>query len=146
MRDVAEVAEAAARGIGFRLFTILVFLDEGREMVRVYSSDTTKYPLGGRKIVADAVSTDWAEAALVTRTPYLGRTAEDVTRVFQDAELISTLGCGSFINAPVVYRGQTVAALNLLDAEGAYGERELALSADLADHALGAVMKAKGDL
>lgn len=106
--------------VEFKLFTILAFRDRGRQMERVYSSRPDEYPVGGRKDVSQDVAADWLAACLVSQKPFFGRTKAEVERVFKNSDLISSLGCGSIINAPVRRAATTVAAINVLDAEGAY--------------------------
>lgn len=124
--DLQSVEDAVRAEVGFRLFTILVFRDDGREMERIHSSHPVEYPVGGRKDVGRDVAMDWLEASLVHQVPFFGRSRDDVERIFKDADLIASLGCGTIINAPVLDgRGRTVAALNVLDAEGAYGDDDV---------------------
>ena len=111
--------------MGVKLFTVLAFRDGGAQMERIFSSHPTEYPVGGRKIVAYDVAPDWLSACLTEQVPYFGRTSEDVRRIFKDWALISSLGCGSIINVPIVDGGVTRAALNILDAEGAYTDDDV---------------------
>jgi hypothetical protein len=130
--DLAAVEAAVEQEVGFKLFTILVFRNDGREMERIHSSHPAEYPVGGRKDVAQDVSTDWLEVNLVQKAPFFGRTKADVERIFKDADLIASLGCGSIINAPVIHGGKTIAALNVLDAEGAYTDLDVEKVLDIA--------------
>lgn len=131
-RDLQAVEEAVRAEVGFRLFTVLVFRDGARTMERLHSSRPVEYPVGGRKDVGRDVAKDWLDACLVGQVPFFGRTSEDVRRIFADASLIESLGCGSIINAPVLHSGRTVAALNVLDAEGAYGDDDVGRVLDIA--------------
>ena len=102
-------------------------------MQRLHSSRPAEYPVGGRKDVGRDVAKDWLDACLARQVPFFGRTTEDVARIFKDAELIASLGCGTIINAPVLRAGRTVAALNVLDAEGAYDEDDVRRVLDIAE-------------
>ncbi|MDQ0825993.1 hypothetical protein QFZ60_002166 [Arthrobacter sp. B2I5] len=143
--SLGEVEQAVNAEVGFKLFTILAFRDQGRQMERIYSSHPVEYPVGGRKDVGRDVAADWLEACLVKQQPFFGPTAADVERVFKDAELISSLGCGSIINAPVLRAGTTVAALNVLDAEGAYTAQDVDKVLDIARRFTSAIVEAAGE-
>lgn len=123
--DLQAVEDAVRAEVGFRLFTILVFRNDGREMERVHSSRPVEYPVGGRKVIDQDVAQEWLDASLVHQAPFFGRTRADVERIFKDADLIASLGCGTIINAPILAGGKTIAALNVLDAEGAYADDDV---------------------
>ena len=142
LADLTAIEDAVAREVGFRLFTILVFRNEGREMERVHSSRPAEYPVGGRKDVGRDVAGDWLRTSLVDQVPFFGRSKADVDRIFQDAELIASLGCGSIINAPVIADGTTVAVLNVLDAQGAYSDDDVDAVRDIARRGTAAILAA----
>ena len=50
--------------------------------------------------------------------PYLGPDPAAVAAVFEDHDLIASLGCGAVVNVPVIDNGDTLGVLNLLDAAG----------------------------
>jgi hypothetical protein len=125
LSSLQEIEQAVKDEVGFKLFTILVFRAQGQEMERIYSSHPVEYPVGGRKDVSRDVARDWLDASLVQQVPFFGPTQADVVRIFKDAELIASLGCGSIINAPILDGETTVAALNVLNAEGAYTEYDV---------------------
>lgn len=125
LSDLQAVEDSVRSEIGFRLFTVLAFRDGGRVMERLHSSHPLEYPVGGRKDVGRDVADDWLDACLVQQVPFFGRTTADVRRIFKDAALIESLGCGSIINAPVLDDGHTVAALNVLDVEGAFDDEDV---------------------
>jgi hypothetical protein len=128
--------------LGVRLFTVLAFRDDGAEMERIFSSHPAEYPPGGRKVVAQDVAPDWLAACLTEQVPFFGRTSEDVDRIFKDSELIRSLGCGSIINAPIVDRGTTVAALNILDAAGTYTDDDVAKAVEIARSSKNMILEA----
>jgi hypothetical protein len=136
---LAEIHRAVQTETGVRLFTVLAFTDGGRTMHRIYSSHPHEYPVGGRKDVTRDVAADWIARCVTEQAPYFGRTSDDVRRVFADSALIESLGCGSIINAPVVRDGLTIGALNILDAEGAYGDDDVEKALAIASRAVDAV-------
>ena len=140
-----DVEQAVKAEVGFKLFTILAFRDQGQQMERIYSSHPDDYPVGGRKDVSSDVAVDWLDACLVSQQPFFGPTRADVERVFKDADLISRLGCGSIINAPVLQAGATVAVLNVLDAEGAYVGQDVHKVLDIARRYTPTILDALGE-
>jgi hypothetical protein len=132
-RTLADIHRAVQAETGVRLFTVLAFTDGGKAMQRIYSSHPQDYPVGGRKDVDRDVAADWIARCVTEQAPFFGRTREEVRRIFADSALIESLGCGSIINAPVVRDGVTVGALNILDAEGAYTDRDVEKALAIAD-------------
>lgn len=142
--DLRDVEQAVKEEVGFKLFTILAFRDQGRQMERIYSSHPREYPVGGRKDVTRDVAKDWLDVCLVAQKPFFGQTRAEVERIFNDADLITGLGCGSIINAPVIRAETTIAALNVLDAEGAYTEQDVDKILDIARRYTAIILEAAG--
>jgi hypothetical protein len=144
-QNLQKVEQAVKEEVGFKLFTILAFRDHGRQMERIYSSHPREYPVGGRKDVSRDVAKDWLDTCLVSQKPFFGPTREEVERIFKDADLITSLGCGSIINAPILRSDTTVAALNVLDAEGAYTEQDVDRVLDIARRYTPEILEATGE-
>ena len=106
-----------------RLFTLLVVVEGGREVERIYTSDPVAYPLTGRKPMGP---TPWGDHVIKGMQPWLGRTMADIRWAFPDHALIESLGCGSCINIPVIVFGQMIGTMNVLDRENAYDEQAVA--------------------
>lgn len=145
VHHLQDVEQAVKEEVGFRLFTILAFRDQGRQMERIYSSHPSEYPIGGRKDVSRDVAQDWLDACLVAQEPFFGQTRAEVERIFKDADLITSLGCGSIINAPIIWENTTVAALNVLDAEGAYTEQDVDKVLEIARRYTATILEAAGE-
>lgn len=128
---------ALAGAPGYILFTVLLHRPALREQERCYSSNPGSYPVGGRKPVTDS---PWMQRLLVRGDPWLGPTFADVREAFYDHELIASLGCGSVLNLPVRWRGDTLAVLNLLHRERHYSEADIRPAWTLAQLALPAVL------
>jgi len=120
--DAAATLCAAAMPV--LLFTVLRLSDD--TLSRIYSSRPDEYPIGGSKSTAADLSPEWIEHCVQQQVPYVGNTVEDVRRAFADHDLIERLGCGSFINAPVVEDGRTIATLCILAGPGSFGDDEVA--------------------
>ena len=108
--------------IGHKLFTVLLHHARARESERHYTNQPAAYPVGGRKPVT---ASPWTERLFVERQPYIGRSAEDIRTVFFDHELISSLGCASVLNVPVVWNGRTLGTINLLHEAGWYEDTDV---------------------
>ncbi|WP_236788148.1 GAF domain-containing protein [Amycolatopsis sp. GM8] len=143
MTELSTVEERVRAAIGVRLFTVLAWIPERRAMRRVYTSHPEHYPVGGEKSVE--ISSGWLERCIVRQEPYLGPDRVAVREVFADHELIDSLGCGAVINVPVVDAGETLGALNILDAEGRYDEASVAAAVKLAPFAVPALRALAGD-
>jgi hypothetical protein len=105
--------------VGYRLFTLLIVVEGGAEVERVYTSDPAHYPLTGRKPMGP---TPWGQHVIDGRQPWHGRTMADIRWAFPDHALIESLGCGSCINVPVIVFGRMLGTMNVLDRANAYGD------------------------
>ncbi|WCK68903.1 GAF domain-containing protein [Agrobacterium tumefaciens] len=106
--------------IGFGLFTLLY--RDGQEVARVYSTNEEAYPVFGRKQMGP---TPWGEKVIDRQEAFLGPDREAIIWAFYDHDLIFSLGLGAVINIPVVYDGETIGTMNLLDKSGAYTQEHL---------------------
>jgi transcriptional regulator with GAF, ATPase, and Fis domain len=116
--------QAMGATLGHRLFTVLRYHPGAQESERLYTSQGTAYPVGGRKAVRPTPST---ARVFGERRPYIGRTAADIRACFPDAELILSLGCESVLNLPVVFDGRVLGTVNLLHEAGWYDEDDVTL-------------------
>lgn len=129
-----SVETAAREQVGVRLFTVLAW-DEGTSALhRVYSSHPVEYPTGGQKVFPREAP--WIRQVVMEQQPYLGRDPAAVAAVFEDHDLITSLGCGAVVNVPVVDNGRTLGVLNLLDAQGSYSEDSVSAAVPLAHLAI----------
>ncbi|WP_424812539.1 GAF domain-containing protein [Roseococcus sp. YIM B11640] len=129
--------EATRRAIGHRLFTIMRH-DRARDLnTRVYSSRPAEYPAGGAKQVRDSA---WTRQLLREGRPFIGRDAEDIRATFADHALILSLGCESVLNLPVLWNGEVIGTINLLDRAGAYAPHHAALGRRFAGLAIPALL------
>ena len=128
--DFAAVEAAAREQVGVRLFTVLAWDDDRGALRRIHTSHPVEYPAGGEKIFSREAP--WIRRVVVQQQPYIGRDRAAVAAVFDDHELIESLGCGAVVNVPVVDGGRTIGVLNLLDAEGAYTDESVTAALPLA--------------
>lgn len=130
----ASVEAAAREQVGVRLFTVLAWDEETSALQRVYSSHPVEYPTGGQKVFPREAP--WIRRVVMQQQPYLGPDPQAVAAVFEDHDLIASLGCGAVVNVPVVDNGETLGVLNLLDAQGSYSEDSVAAAVPLAQLAI----------
>lgn len=117
------VESIAADTIGWRLFTVLRYVEAARAVERVYSSDEKAYPVGGRKPL-DKITAN--HGAMERGEVFLAATKEDVRKAFFDHELIFSLGITAILNVPVRHAGRRLGTVNLCGEEGMYGPAEIA--------------------
>jgi hypothetical protein len=132
------VEEASQRLVGHKLFTLLYV--DGEEVARVYSNRPNEYPVAGRKPMG---KTPWGELVLKNGKPYFTRDKTGIRWAFFDHALIESMGLGSSINIPVMYDGQCIGTMNLLDAEFHYREEHVEPVAALAPLLVPAFLEAR---
>ncbi|MCZ0732639.1 GAF domain-containing protein [Phreatobacter sp. AB_2022a] len=130
--------EATRSLVGHKLFTLLYV--DGQDVARVYSSRPAEYPISGRKTMGE---TPWGELVLKRRQPFLGRDRQGIRWAFFDHVLIESMGLGSVINIPVLYDGQAIGTMNLLDVEHHYADADVAPVARLAPLLIPAFLEAR---
>jgi GAF domain-containing protein len=118
----AAIDALAKRLFDHRLFTVTRSILETQEVERVYSSNPTAYPVGGRKLKRN---TPWGEQVLDRGEILICHDAADIRRVFADHELILSLGITAMINAPVLFTGRSVATMNMSHAQDRFGDNDV---------------------
>lgn len=117
-RSVFAAAEAAAQTlIGHRLFTIMRFDAERMLVERIHSSNPEAYPIGGQKPKRESA---WRRHVLEQGKVFIGHNSDDIRWVFDDSELILSLGLHAVLNVPVKSAGRVVGTMNLLDRTAHY--------------------------
>ena len=124
-----EVERIAGETIGWRLFTILRYVEAASAVERLYSSDPEAYPVGGRKPL-DKIAA--SHRVLERGECFLAASKQEVRQAFFDHELIFSLGISAILNAPIRHAGRRLGTLNLCGEEGMYGAAELATAGMLA--------------
>lgn len=133
------VERLAAETCGWRLLTVLKYVEKDSEVERISSSDETAYPLGGRKPL-DKIAT--SHGAMEHGGIFLAATKADVEKAFFDHELIFSLGITAIMNVPIRYAGRRLGTLNFCGEEGDYHEREMQIGRVLAGLCVPALLKA----
>jgi len=133
------VERLAFETCGWRLLTILKYVEKDQVVERVSSSDEKAYPLGGRKPLDKIAS---SHGAMEHGGIFLAGTKEDVKKAFFDHELIFSLGITAIMNVPVRHAGRRLGTLNFCGDEGTYHEREMQTGRVLAGLLAPALLKA----
>lgn len=116
------VEQLAKETCGWRLFTILKYVERAGVVERLSSSDETAYPIGGRKPL-DKISA--SHGAMDHGGIFLAAGKDDVRKAFFDHELIFSLGITAIMNVPVRHAGRRLGTVNFCGDEGTYGPREM---------------------
>ena len=103
--------------VGVKLFTVMTSATKTKVSERVYSNMPDAYPVSGTKPYHDDV---WTDITLRDQQIFVANTIDDIAKVFDDYELIQSLGCESVINVPVVIDGEVVGTINCLHDQGFY--------------------------
>lgn len=118
----AKVAALVSETVGFKLLTVLRFVEQTQEVERLYSSDPKAYPVGGRKQLK-TINKDHDLAA--KGEIFLAADEAEVRHTFPDHELIFSLGAGAVLNAPIRFEGRRLGTLNCCGVANSYGPREI---------------------
>lgn len=115
-----EISEAM---FGSTLFTALLW-DPGREAIlRVFSDDAERYPLGVWKPMGP---TPWGARLLKNGEPVLCRHETDLRWAFPDADLLVSMGCFANLSAPVRDKGVVLGVVSISERSEAYDDAQLA--------------------
>ena len=117
------VEAIAADTVGWRLFTVLRYVETAQAVERVYSSNEKTYPVGGRKPL-DKITA--SHAAMEEGQVFLAGTKADVRKAFFDHELIFSLGITAILNVSIRHAGRRLGTMNFCGEEGMYGPAEIA--------------------
>jgi GAF domain-containing protein len=108
--------------VGVKLFTIMTSDTKEKLSERTYSNMPDTYPVSGTKPYND---TYWSEITLNQKKTFVANTIEDIAEVFDDHELIKSLGCESVINVPIIVDGEVIGTINCLHERGYYTEERV---------------------
>ncbi len=106
----AEIDRLVQATIGHRLFTMMRVHEATAEVERIYSSNTSAYPVGGRK---QKRGTPWSKVVLDRGEVFVARNEDEVRDAFSDHALIFSLGVGSIMNVPLAWRGRSLGTMNI---------------------------------
>ena len=113
----------AQQVVGAKLFTVMTSDRAQRVNARVYSNMPDAYPVSGTK---PANETDWSRQVIDEKNTFVANDIDGIADVFDDWELIRSLGCESVINVPILIDGAVAGTINCLDVAGRYTPERVA--------------------
>jgi hypothetical protein len=116
------VERISAETMGWRLFTILRYVEAEGVVERVFSSEPETYPVGGRKRLASFPTN---HGAMQQGEVFLAATKASVRETYADHESLFALGVTAILNVPIRHAGHRLGTLNLCGEEGMYGAAEV---------------------
>jgi hypothetical protein len=119
------------------LFTILKYIDAGRQVERVHTSHPKAYPVGGRKPV-DPKSRK--QRMLERGQVFVASNKTAITRTYSDYERILSLGITTVLNAPISANGQCLGTITISGLRGRHGKKRLEIAKVLAGLLVPALM------
>jgi hypothetical protein len=122
-----SLEELARELVGHRLFTLMSVDIKKGEAARIFSNMPDAYPIFGKKPVTN---TPWSKQVIDNHETFVANDISEIAAVFDDYELIQSLGCESVINVPIVIGAQVIGTINCLAEVGHYtSDRVLASEA-----------------
>lgn len=122
-----RLAHRLNRDVGYAFLTVLVPEDNGKFLMRVYSTDPVGHPLGR----ADRVVDDpWFDRLFAKGQPVFAANPDEISKWLPDYQGLQGTDYGALVNFPIVAGGQTVGIINLVSEEYAYGAATLASMAE----------------
>jgi hypothetical protein len=140
LEDIAEVARLSAESLeaeaiyhlveciaaetmGWRLITILRYVEAEGVDERAYSSEPKTYPVGGRKLLSNFTTN---HAAMQQGEIFLAATKADVRQAYADHGSLCELAVTAILNVPIRHAGRRLGTMNLCGEEGMYGAAKVA--------------------
>ena len=121
-RAFAALEELTREIVGVKLFTIMTSDTTDKVSERIYSNMPDAYPVSGTKPYNE---THWSDITLNQKKTFVANTIADIADVFDDHELIQSLGCESVINVPIIVDGLVIGTINCLHEAGFYTEERV---------------------
>ncbi|MFJ3465530.1 GAF domain-containing protein [Achromobacter spanius] len=112
---LAAIDSLAYASLQHMLFTVNRFDEDAVRVDRVYSSNPEAYPLGGSK---EKRGTKFGQHVLLNKQVFIGEGQQAIRDMFDDHEVIRSLGVSSIVNAPVVLSGRCLGTVNVSLREG----------------------------
>mgnify|MGYP000135570814 CR=1 FL=1 len=126
--------------IGAKLFTIME-IDHNKGVARrSYTNMPDAYPATGEKPLRDDA---WSELVQDRRQTFVANSIDEIAAVFDDYELIQSLGCESCLNLPIEVGGTVIGTLNCLHEAGHYTPERVSAANSLKQSGALALLVAK---
>ena len=108
---IKKVVALIRKEIGFKLLTFMIFSNNQKFAIRIYSSDENKYPIGKSKKLPNNY---WAVMTVQKRRSFVGNNKKIIEKYFYDHKIITSLGCEAILNQVVTYNKKTIGCINIL--------------------------------
>ena len=138
------IGAATLQAIGPGLLTINAWHAGPAQIERLWSSNPSAYPVGGRKSKGDSA---WRRQLLERGELFIGEGDAALAAVFDDVQVIRGLGCTAVVNVPLCCQSRVIGTFNYLADRSAWPVAELAalrVLAALATPAVHALLAARG--
>ncbi len=113
--DLSEIyvglQDLAQQIVGHKLFTLMTVDGNTGEAARIFSNMPDVYPIFGKK---PPNLSHWRTQVIENHKTFVANDIDTIASVFDDHELIRSLGCESVINVPVIIAGQVIGTINCL--------------------------------
>ena len=136
----AAIADAARQRVDAGLVTAMRHDEAAATVERIYSSNEQAYPVGGRKVKQES---DWSRHVLTDHRVLVSAGDDLIRKHYNDHAIIFGLGLHSCVNVPLVSHGKCIGTLNVLRAQAAWRENDIALVRALGIAALGGALMMK---
>ena len=120
-----SLEELARELVGHRLFTLMSVDKKQGEAARIFSNMPDAYPIFGKKPVTN---TPWSKQVIENHETFVANDISEIAAVFDDYELIQSLGCESVINVPIIIGDQVIGTINCLAEAGHYTDDRILAS------------------
>ncbi|NOV24539.1 GAF domain-containing protein [Cupriavidus necator] len=118
----AAIGAATLQAMGPGLLTINAWHAGPAQIERLWSSDPSAYPVGGRKSKGDSA---WRRQLLERGEVFVGEGDAALAAVFDDVQVIRGLGCTAVVNVPLCVQGRVIGTFNYLADRTVWSETEL---------------------
>ncbi len=116
------LARLSDQVVGAKLFTVMANEPNEGLSERLYTNMPEAYPVSGTKPYN---RTYWSQVTLEQQQIFVANTIEEIAEVFDDYELIQSLGCESVINIPIVVGGEVIGTINCLHEKNYYSPERI---------------------
>lgn len=116
------LGDLAQQVVGHKLFTLMSVDNQTGEAARIFSNMPDAYPIFGKKPPNESY---WRTRVIENHQTFVANDIETIATVFDDHELIKSLGCESVINVPIIVAGHVIGTINCLAEAGHYSDERV---------------------
>lgn len=123
MATLTEMAAISGAMFGSKLFSVLLWNPKREAILRIFSDDLERYPLGFWKPMGP---TPWGAKLLKGGEPVLCRNEEELRWAFPDADLLVSMDCIANLSAPIRDGDKVLGVVSISERSDAYGTEQIA--------------------